>query len=96
HKVEASQLLKYSYRVSSKALNPSNLERQNVKLSLQVFMSFWPRSYRCSPTSVSISACGRNCQFHQVIFDWWKIVNVKKKKHARDSIHCDVYEKLIS
>ncbi|KAH9376908.1 hypothetical protein HPB48_002777 [Haemaphysalis longicornis] len=50
HKLEASQLLKYSYHLSSKALNPRNLERQNVKLALQLLNEFM--MMLCIPTVI--------------------------------------------
>ena len=40
HTAEEDSLLKYAYKLSGKALNPSNLERQNVTYVLQVFNKF--------------------------------------------------------
>ena len=37
HHLECQQTVKFSYKLSTKALNPSNLECQNVKLVLQIF-----------------------------------------------------------
>ena len=40
HTAEEDSLLKYAYKLSGKALNSSNLERQNVTYVLQVFNKF--------------------------------------------------------
>ena len=40
YKVEDNSILKFAYKLSLKALYPSNLKRQNVKLALQIFNSF--------------------------------------------------------
>ena len=37
HKIENRQIVKYGYGVTIKAICPTNLKRQNVKLALQVF-----------------------------------------------------------
>lgn len=38
--LESGNLLKHAYKLSLKAISPSNLERQNVKLALQVFSEY--------------------------------------------------------
>ena len=40
HRIESESLVTYAYRLSAKALQPSNLERQNVKLVLQIFNNY--------------------------------------------------------
>ena len=40
HHLESDLTAKYTYRLSVKALYPSNFERQNVKFVLQVFNNF--------------------------------------------------------
>ena len=40
HHVECQQTVKFSYKLSTKALNPSYSERQNVKLVSQIFNNF--------------------------------------------------------
>lgn len=40
YKLERLYLVKYSYKLSAKAVNPFTLERQNVKLSLRVFNEY--------------------------------------------------------
>lgn len=44
HKLETSQLLKYSYHLSSKALNPSNLDRMSSSL-YKCLMNLWLKHY---------------------------------------------------
>ena len=40
HHLEVDLTIKYAYKLSAKALSPLNLERQNVKLVIQVFNEF--------------------------------------------------------
>lgn len=39
YEIESVNLLKYGYTLSSKALWPTNMERQKVSLALQIFNS---------------------------------------------------------
>ena len=40
HALELQSLLKHCYKMTAKALSPSNLERQNVNLVLQIFNEY--------------------------------------------------------
>lgn len=40
HALESQSILKYCYKLTSKALSPTNLERQNVNLILQIFNEY--------------------------------------------------------
>ena len=40
HSLESQSILKYCYKLTSKALSPTNLERQNVNLVLQIFSEY--------------------------------------------------------
>ena len=40
HDAEYDSLVKFAYKLSFKALNPSTFERQNVKFAQQVFNNF--------------------------------------------------------
>ncbi|KAG8187443.1 hypothetical protein JTE90_009515 [Oedothorax gibbosus] len=46
HEIEKNSFVKYSYSLSYKALHPTSLEKQNVKLALQVFNEYLPSALR--------------------------------------------------
>lgn len=94
HKLEASQLLKYSYHLSSKALNPSSLERQNVKLALQVFNEFVAEALDAHGDLPAFTHAKETANFVTVIVRWWKIVNVKTPHNGFH--HRDVCEQPMS
>lgn len=94
HKLEASQLLKYSYRLSSKALNPSNFERQNVKLVLQIFNAFVAEALDHHCNFHALWHAKETANFIRIVLRWWKIVNVKTPHKGHH--HRDVYEEPVS
>lgn len=94
HKLETSQLLKYSYHLSSKALNPSNLERQNVKLALQVFNEFVAEALDAHSDLPAFLHAKETANFVKIIVQWWKIVDVKTPHKGYH--HRDVYEQPVS
>ncbi|KAJ3661688.1 hypothetical protein Zmor_006075 [Zophobas morio] len=89
HALEYEKLLKYGYTLSLKALFPSSLERQNVKLALQVFNH---------SVVVALNELGPKRQFDNfvdtstfigIICKWWDVVNVKtlwKGKRLRNEL----------
>ncbi|XP_054708350.1 uncharacterized protein LOC129218161 [Uloborus diversus] len=83
HELEHAKIVKYGYGLTLKALNPTNLERQNVKLVLQVFNEH---------VIVALNELGEkhNLPFHKetaayinIILKWWWIVNVKTPDKGR-------------
>lgn len=85
HELEYDKLLKFGYSLNLKALFPSSLERQNVKLSLKIFNSFVVEALRHFGSRIPHSR--DTADFVNIITIWWKIVNVKtpfKGKHKRD------------
>nr|XP_037289862.1 uncharacterized protein LOC119184554 [Rhipicephalus microplus] len=94
HKLEASQLLNYSYRLSSKALNPSNFERQNVKLVLQIFNVFVAETLDHHWNFHALWHAKETANFIKIVLRWWKIVNVKTPHKGQH--HRDVYEEPVS
>ncbi|KAG0422691.1 hypothetical protein HPB47_001502 [Ixodes persulcatus] len=85
HKLEAGRLLKYGYQLTSKALNPSNVERQNVKIVLQVFNQFTAEGLLAH--AGNLDCAEETANFIKIIIRWWSVVNVKtlsKGFHKRD------------
>ncbi|XP_037561685.2 uncharacterized protein LOC119440995 [Dermacentor silvarum] len=76
HSKEQSQQIKSAPTLTTKALNPSNIERQNVMLALKIFNP---------STAAALRTCGPRLQFEHVvrtaefleIIKWWSILNVK-------------------
>lgn len=77
HAKEANQLLKYGYTLSLKALYPTSIERQNVKLALQVFNSNIVVALRELGPQLNLSNYEDTADYLNIICTWWDIVNVK-------------------
>ncbi|KAH7953124.1 hypothetical protein HPB49_004983 [Dermacentor silvarum] len=77
HSKECDQLLKYGYGLSRKALYPSSLERQDVKLALQIFNDYLPEALRALGAKHNLFSFDATATFVEIILKWWKIVNVK-------------------
>ncbi|KAH7945961.1 hypothetical protein HPB49_018027 [Dermacentor silvarum] len=87
HSKECDQLLKYGYGLSRKALYPSSLERQDVKLALQIFNDYLPEALRALGAKHNLFSIEATATFVEIILKWWKIVNVKtpwKGERLRD------------
>nr|XP_054926027.1 uncharacterized protein LOC129384531 [Dermacentor andersoni] len=84
HEAEKHELLKLAPTFTLKALNPSNMERQNVKLALKIFNS--------STVAVSVATfqhAKETSQYVDTILTWWNIINVKtsrKGQRLRDQL----------
>ena len=75
--MESDYLIKYAYKLSAKALQPSNLERQNVKLVLQIFNDFVSQALNEIGERFGIPHSIDTAAFIKIITTWWDIVNVK-------------------
>ena len=75
--LEADNLLKHSYKLTFKAISPSNLERQNVKYVLQIFNDYVIQSLltvgkkNCLPFFSSVAG------YIKLFYIWWTIMNVQ-------------------
>nr|CAH7764584.1 unnamed protein product [Callosobruchus chinensis] len=81
HEIESAKLLKFGYGLTLKALHPTNLERQNVKLALKVFNCFVAEGLLQFQNEISHSVETSN--FINIVLRWWKIVNVKTPLKGR-------------
>ncbi|KAH8026460.1 hypothetical protein HPB51_020570 [Rhipicephalus microplus] len=77
HEAEQSSIAKVAYGLTHKALHPSNLERQNVRLALKVFSGFVSAALRIRGEELRLEVAEGTAQFIDVIVKWWDIVNVK-------------------
>ena len=78
HNAECDSLIKFAYKLSYKALNPSTFERQNVKLALQIFSKFTAEALSILGEKLKIPQYGNTNVFIEIILTCWQIVNVKK------------------
>lgn len=87
HEVESCKLVKYGYGLTLKALFPTNLERQNVKLALQVFDTRVAEALMIVGKENSMLNYKTTSEYLKLICKWWYVVNVKtvwKGVHKND------------
>lgn len=85
HEGEKNELLRLAPTLSFKSLNPSNLERQNVKLALRIFNSSTAAALRS--TKVALEHKAGTLELINIVLTWWNVVNVKtpfKGQRLRD------------
>ncbi|GBN57736.1 hypothetical protein AVEN_255023-1 [Araneus ventricosus] len=75
--LECSSLLKFGYGLTSKALWPTNLERQNVKLELKLFSTDVMHALNELGEKYNLECYEQTAKFIDIISTWWDIVNVK-------------------
>ncbi|KAH8033574.1 hypothetical protein HPB51_014354 [Rhipicephalus microplus] len=76
HEAEQSSIEKVAYGLTHKALHPSNLERQNLRLALKVFSGFVSAALRIRGEELRLEVAEGTAQFIDVSVKWWDIVNV--------------------
>lgn len=74
---DAEYLVKHSYKLSLKAIYPSNLERQNVKLVLQVFNDYVIQALISIGKKYSMTFFSSVAEYIKIICRWWAIMNVQ-------------------
>ena len=77
HDAECDSLVKFAYKLSFKALNPSTFERQNVKLALQVYNNFAAQALTFLGENTMIPYYENTSTFIKIITTWRQVVNVK-------------------
>ncbi|KAH9383460.1 hypothetical protein HPB48_024969 [Haemaphysalis longicornis] len=73
HASEQHSVSKFGYGLSYKALHPSNIERQNVKLVLKVFSSFVVEALKIHGNELSLNYAIGTAQFIDLILTWWQL-----------------------
>lgn len=79
HESEQSELLKMAPTLSLKALNPSNMERQDVKLALRIFNSSTVAALHNS----NLQHADSTALYINTLLTWWNIVNVKTPRKGQ-------------
>ncbi|GBM01384.1 hypothetical protein AVEN_236207-1 [Araneus ventricosus] len=77
YETEKNSIIKYGYNLSLKALGPSNLEKQNVKLVLKIFNKFIPEGLMKQGEKFQFPNYKETAEYIKIINRWWDIVNVK-------------------
>lgn len=83
HASEQHSVTKFGYGLSYKALHPSNIERQNVKLVLKVFSSFVVEALKMRGDELNLNYAEGTAHFIDLILKWWHVVNVKSPSKGR-------------
>ncbi|XP_077498110.1 uncharacterized protein LOC144108803 [Amblyomma americanum] len=86
---EKTALVKAAYGLNAKAVNPTVMERQNVKLVLNVINSFVSNALRTRGSVLKIPIADSTALFIDIVLAWWRIVNVKtphKGRRVKDSL----------
>lgn len=87
HEVEHDKLAKYAHMLTTKALFPNNIERQNVKLVLQIFNMHTVEDLQLAGPLFNIDNYESTAEYIRIIVTWWNIINVKtlfKGQHKHD------------
>lgn len=77
YRLESTSLLKQGYKLSAKAISPSNLERQNVKLAVQIFNEYVVQSLLTLGRQHSLTYHSSVANYINLIYTWWTIMNVQ-------------------
>ncbi|XP_077512600.1 uncharacterized protein LOC144123693 [Amblyomma americanum] len=81
--LKKTSLLKLGYKLNSKAVYPTPMERQNVKLALDVINPFVSNALEMRGEALKIMNSSSTALFINIIATWWKIVNVKIPSKGR-------------
>jgi hypothetical protein len=82
---EKNSIVKKAHKLSFKSLYPTNLERQQVSLVVNIFNEFNVAALE----QQNDEKCKQTANFIRLITAWWRIVNVKqcfKGVHKRDTL----------
>ncbi|GFU85194.1 THAP-type domain-containing protein [Trichonephila clavipes] len=75
--IESNNLVKFAYGLTLKALCPTNLEKQNVKLVLKIFNNFVIQELQLLGEQHELISYETTSIFISLICTWWKIVMLK-------------------
>ncbi|CAL1272772.1 unnamed protein product [Larinioides sclopetarius] len=89
--LESSNILKFGYGLTRKALWPTNLERQSVKLALKLLNTNIVHALRELGIKYNLEHYEQTAEFINIICTWWDIVNVKtpNKGKAKNNPMCE-------
>ena len=76
-RAECNSFVKFAYKLSYKALNPSTFEKQIVQLVLQIFNNFTSAAVVLLGKELRIPNYKTTSVFIKIIVTWWQILNIK-------------------
>nr|XP_037275089.1 uncharacterized protein LOC119167674 [Rhipicephalus microplus]XP_037287660.1 uncharacterized protein LOC119180650 [Rhipicephalus microplus] len=97
HSREQDQIVKAAPMLTIKALNPSCMERQNVKLALKVFNPSTTAALETYDQCYDLQHTPGTAEFIRIVETWWKINNVKspnKGRRLRDILQTPITQTL--
>lgn len=77
YEIESHNLVKYGYSLTIKCLNPTNLERQNVKLAIQIFNENLAEGLMILGKKHNFENYEGTANYIKIIAKWWDIFNVR-------------------
>ncbi|KFM76813.1 Transposable element P transposase, partial [Stegodyphus mimosarum] len=89
YEAESGNLLKYGYTISRKALWPTNLERQSVKLALQIFNQQVSQGLKELGVKHNLLKFHETSAYIKIFSSWFSIMNVKTPNKGVHS--CDEF-----
>ncbi|XP_077551220.1 LOW QUALITY PROTEIN: uncharacterized protein LOC144164833 [Haemaphysalis longicornis] len=93
YNAEVGQLLRHAHTLTRKGLFPTDIEKQNVKLALQIFHNSLPPALRALQSKHNLQFVEGTAAFIDIVLTWWRIVNVQtpcKGKRLRDELQSPV------
>lgn len=72
YREECNKLLKQAYKLNFKSVYPTNIEKQNVTLALNIF-------HESTKTALSTKGFKDTASLIEIFSKWWSIVNIKNK-----------------
>jgi len=77
HQLECYSIVRFAYKLSVKALNPSTFERLNVNLALRIFNDFVAQALAERGSEHNILHWHDTSIYIKIISTRWDVVNVK-------------------
>lgn len=87
YEIESHNFVKYGYSLTIKSLYPTNLERQNVKLAIQIFNENLAEGLMILGKKYNLENYEGTANYIKIIAKWWDIFNVRspvKGFHTRN------------
>ncbi|MBP1527227.1 MAG: hypothetical protein H9Q66_04835 [Spiroplasma ixodetis] len=75
--LEEHMLVKYSPSLNLKSIYPSNTEKQNVRLALNIFNEKVREGLLYYGNNQNLTKYDDTANFLKIIYDWWSVVNTK-------------------
>lgn len=89
YNLECDNQMRYQYNVPREALYPSNVERHDLKLALDIFNSTLPKALRSLGVMYDIQFLKGTMAFIEIVVKWWKIVSMVVPGKVRKDQHQD-------